>query len=176
MNAICQPPSKRIRTKGPPRWTDKQIITRLIEAQKSFDLWGGYNSRSGDELGARELAEAYEAYERVIIRAIRAGLVKHPIVAAWIAARRSVGDYDALRRLRCRLEVGMARRIDEDLWLAMEATVLLEEGQSLPEVSRVLRCKAEDAAPNLRPKLRSRLRSIRNLRRRLADMEIFAVR
>ncbi len=71
----------------------------------------------------------------------------------------------------------MPDSIDEaDLWLALEAAVPLEEGQSLPKIWPVLLRKAEDAEANLRPKLRSRLRSIRNLRRRLANMEIRAVR
>jgi hypothetical protein len=174
---VRQSPSKGIRIKGPRRWTHKQIIKQLVEVQKSFDLWGGYNSCSGDELCARELFEAYKAYERAMVRAIRAGVVNHKIVAAWIAARRSVGDYDALRSLRCGLEVGMARGIDEaDLWLALEVAALLEGGQSLPEIRPCLLRKMEDAGANLRPKLRSRLRSIRNLRRRLADMGIRAVR
>ena len=174
---MSQPLSKGIRVTGRPRWTQKQIIKQLVEAQKSFARYGAYNSRSGGELSARELAEAYETYERAVIRAIRAGLVDHKIVAAWIAARRSVGDYDALRRRRCGLEDDMPDSIDEaDLWLALEAAVPLEEGQSLPKIWPVLLRKAEDAEANLRPKLRSRLRSIRNLRRRLANMEIRAVR
>jgi hypothetical protein len=58
----------------------------------------------------------------------------------------------------------------------MEAAVPLEQGQSLPEIWPVLLRKAEDAGAKLRPNLRSRLRSIRNLRRRLANMGILAVR
>jgi hypothetical protein len=174
---VSQTQSKGIRIKRRLRWTHKQIIKQLVEAQKSFALWGEYNSRSGDELSARELFEAYKAYERAIIRTLRAGLVKHKIVAAWIAARRSVGDYDALRRLRCGLENDMPDRIDEaDLWLALEAATLLEGGLSPPEIQLVLLRKAADAKANLRAKLRSRLRYIGNLRRRPANMEMRAFR
>ncbi len=74
---VSQPLSKGIRVTGRPRWTQKQIIKQLVEAQKSFARYGAYNSRSGGELSARELAEAYETYERAVIRAIRAGLVDH---------------------------------------------------------------------------------------------------
>jgi hypothetical protein len=173
----CQSPSKSIRTKGQSRWTHKQILKNLVEAQKSFGRWHRYNSRAGDQLSHREFAEAYEVYERAVIRAIGAGLVDHKIVAAWIRARRSVGDYEALRRLRRGLEIGMPRSIDEaDLWLAMEAAVPLEDGHSLPEIWPLLLRKAEEAEANLRPKLRSRLREIRNLRRRLARMGIRAAR
>jgi hypothetical protein len=177
LKIMRQPRAEQFRGKGWSRWTQKQLIELIDDAQRRFGGWHGYSSRRGDPVSHQEFADAYEDYEGAITRAIRAGLIDHKIVAAWIRARRSVGDYEALRTLRLGLEVGMPDSLDEeDFWIAMEAAGPLEDGQSLPEVQRALQDNAEKAEASLRPALRSRLRSTRNLRRRLASMGIYARR
>jgi hypothetical protein len=152
------------------------VIEKLTEAHRDFAHWHG-KSPPTKAPGRTMLRDDYREYERAVGRAIRAGVTKHPLVADWIRARRSVGDYNALRRFRLGLEAGMEPEIDEaDLWIALKAADLIDEGKSL-EVIRGRLLGARVGAPKeIRPLIASRLGSKQNLQRRLGRLGIQAGR
>ena len=155
-----------------PRWTSEQVIQNLIDAHEGFAIWHCKNP-DADQNSREIFKDDYRTYERAVVRAIRAGLVNHPLVRDWIAARRSVGDYDALRRLRRGFEAGMSPEIDAaDCWIALEAHDLIERGLSVEGVRRKLVVKAARAPKEIKQVVLRRIRSKQNLHRRLAELGI----
>jgi len=76
--------------------------------------------------------------DRSIGKAVRAGIIKHPIVRDWLAARRSLGDREILRnRFRAnRVERGVDGPMrEEDFWVTIEGK-LQAENKKGPEAIR----------------------------------------
>lgn len=146
-----------------------QIIDDLEDAFKKFSKWHGANPTDPE---SRELfTDHYKAYESAVGRAIRAGLLDHPKVADWIRGRRSIGDRATLRRYRLGLEAGIAPPIDEaDLWIACQASDLIDRGLSLEAIRRQLIRKSVSAPNSVRDQINRRLQSKQNLQKRLAGL------
>ena len=111
------------------------LIQDLEDAGKSMRRWGGRPTEKIEE--NRERYEEDRAdFEMEISRAIRAGLVDHPLVREWIATQRSFGDWDALRKFkRQRLERSVRRTISKEyFWIIYKAIDLREEGKGLHEI------------------------------------------
>lgn len=121
-----------------PRWTREEILQNLAAAEADWSAWHGSDPSSLSEDRLDDFLSSWRKYERAIVRAIRAGISDHPAVKAWVAARRSVGDYASLRKLKAGLETGMRvgprldgqkglARLDEvDLWISANASRLVE--------------------------------------------------
>jgi hypothetical protein len=154
-----------------PRWTAGEVIQNLTDAQEQMARWHGKSSE--DNAVTREMFRAdYGMYEKAVGRAIRAGMRNLPIVAAWISGRRSIGDKQALRRLRLGLEAGMEREIDAaDCWIAIQASDLIVR-MSLEAVRRRVLKKIATAPIEIRASIARRLHSKQTLQKRLAGLGI----
>src|SRR2546430_1050099 len=145
----------RIRSaKATPRWTIKQIVRKLNDADQQFLRWDGYSPDAKRPEELERFRADYLEYERAIGRAIRAGLVDHPKVAAWVSGRRSIGDRGGLRKFGCGFEAGIPRGIDEaDLWIASKSADFIEGGMSLEQIRRKLLylAEAEPCPSSLKP-------------------------
>ena len=173
------------------RWSRAEIRAHLARAIRRWRRWGGTNPAeiSGDERA--EFDEDYEQYLRAIRRAIKAGGVGSAAVRRWINGQRSLIAYDELRSLKTGLETDLpGRMFDEaDLWIALHAADMIDEGKTLDQIREQLLAKidaatrpdglvdprttAEEAKvilQRLRPAVQRRLGTKQNLQRRLAAL------
>lgn len=115
------------------------LLQDLEEAAEQMRRWGNLpieKLEAEHKLFAADRAE----YDRLIGRAIRAGLSKkHPYVREWLAGRRSLGEWDKLRKYRAGLERGVKRPMSKrDFWVVFHATPHIEKGKGYEEVRRAL--------------------------------------
>jgi len=149
-----------VKKSGRPRRNREKAIQELEAVAASLKPLSG----SGGE--NRELVEALQEYDRAIRAAIRAGVIDHPLVVAWIHAKRSVKDWGALRELRMGLEKGATQWSAENAWIAQEAGDLMEAGTDVKEIQRALLQLVDDARKPLvpivedTPAVRARLRRL----------------
>ena len=101
-----------------------------------------------DEIESDTQLDDQARYEKAQKRAIRGELCGHPIVRAWLAARRSLGDWDELRRLRLRLESGVDKPMSKaDFWIVVEAQNFIDRGDGPEAVRRALIKKLKSETP-----------------------------
>src|SRR5207248_2522120 len=144
--------------------------------------------RVGDRTEDQKRAD-YEDFTAAVRRAIRAGVVDHPLVQGWISGQRSSGNWEALRKCKAGLERGSRHFLDAgDLWINITAVSLIETGCSFDrlflEIRRRLKSEdfpgpifmdrgrswladEEQELKKIRGKIRSRLSSRQNLHKRL---------
>jgi hypothetical protein len=144
--------------------------------------------------------EDYLAFVRAVIRARRCGIgseenrsregrrnkMDSRIVRAWISGRRAIMDRDALHNLPGD-ETDLPGEIDvADIWIALNAVPLIEEGRSLTEIRAALSELVDSAEwpdwlgntrfpgeiDKMKAKVRKRLRTKQNLHERLAKLGI----
>ncbi len=144
---ICTPvaldPIKRKRViKGAfvePKKADRRITDLEDAAQQMLEHWSG---RSPEDIrkNYEKYSEDRKDFDKAVGRAIRAGLLEHPIVRNWIAERRSLGDRDILRRYKDqRLERGVKGGISkEDLWLLYESHDLINGKRGYKAIRKAL--------------------------------------
>lgn len=106
------------------------LIADLEESGRQI----GRADRSGEQI-----QEDWADHCDLVRRAIRAGLVEHHVVRAWIQGRRSLGERDELRQLRVGLEKGVNRPMSAaDCWIAYHATDMTERGMTPEQIRREL--------------------------------------
>lgn len=113
----------------------KRALNELEDAWEEVRQWYGDNPQ--DESERKHQLADQDRYTKSLRRAARAGLWGHPILREWLAARRSLGDWDELRRFRLGLEHGVGKpMLKADFWLAFEAPALIKRGGG-PEAIRI---------------------------------------
>ncbi len=86
-----------------------------------------------------DLQESLRERDELMVKAARAGLRKHPLVADWIRHNQAWGDREGLRRLRLGLEKKVQRPFSsEEIELADRIETLRREGRSWEGVRREL--------------------------------------
>ncbi len=130
--------TKRRRDAAQPHKISKSVYKKLPRGHKRIidDLEAAveqmrrFHRFTPDDLERchEEYKATLDVYERVLARAFRAKLVAHPRVRAEIQARRSLGDWDFLRKARAGWERDVKRPWSkDDLWLACAAQYVIEE-------------------------------------------------
>lgn len=113
----------------------KRTLKELEDAWEEVRQWYGDSPQDDSEKNYQLADQAI--YKTSLRRAARAGLWGHPILRAWLTARRSLGDWDELRRFRLGLESGVEKPMSKaDFWLAFEAQGLIDDDGHGPEVIR----------------------------------------
>ena len=112
----------------------QRALKELEDAWEEVRQWCGDDPQNESER-KHQLADQAR-YKKAIMRTVRAELWHHPIVRAWLAARRSLGDWEELRRFRLGLEHGVKTPMSkDDFWVAFEAHDLIDRGDG-PEAIR----------------------------------------
>lgn len=112
----------------------ERALNDLEEAVSELQGWRGIEI--ADEEDRHHQQSDQFIYERAITRAVRARLWQHPVVREWLAARRSLGDWEGLRHFRLGLESGVTKTMSKaDFWIAFEARDLIDQGDG-PEAMR----------------------------------------
>lgn len=135
-----------------PTRKQERALSDLKFAAKQMRRW---RNASAEEVEDRrqEFSQDLADYEKAVVRAIRAGLINHPDVRAWISAQRSLGEWDALRRFRLGLERGTRKMLSkQDFWIKFEAVPLTEQGKTPEQIHRSLRHKLKFPKPEDRKK------------------------
>ena len=131
----------------------ERVLRELEEAAEELRLWEDLAPENEDLAPENKVDKQHQLddqtrYEKALIKAIRAKLWNHPIVRAWFAARRSLGDWDELRRYRLKLETGVDKPMSkEDFWLAFEAHDLIDDGHKPEAIRKILIKKLKDPEP-----------------------------
>ena len=110
-----------------------RVDSNLATAAEQMCQWGDV---SADEIEKRRAMfdKNWADYERAVGRAIRAERFGNPYVQAWMAGRRSLRDWTALRKYRLGLERGVKKEISkEDFFVAFEAGGLIEWCRQNPQ-------------------------------------------
>ena len=124
----------------------KSARDELKEAMSELQWWSGNEPEDEEEKHHQQTDRL--AYKRAITRAVRAGLWQHPVVREWLAARRSLGDWEGLRRFRLCLESGVTKTMSKaDFWLAFEAGDLIDDGMRPKAICKILIDKLKDPEP-----------------------------
>ena len=116
-----------------------RLVTDIKDAGEQMKQWAG--ASAARIFANLEMYKADDAqYEKAIGKAIRQGRFDIPQVRAWIAACRSVGDRETLRRYKDqRLERGVKGGISkEDLWLLYESHDLIDGKRGYKAIRRAL--------------------------------------
>lgn len=104
----------------------KRALNELEDAWEEVRQW--YGDYPQDESERNYQLADQTRYNTSLRRAAWAGLWGHPILRAWLTARRSMGDWEELRRFRLGLETGVDKPMSkEDFWLAFELQRLRPE-------------------------------------------------
>lgn len=160
----------------------ERALNELEEAVSELQGCRGIEPEDEEERHHQQINQ--DIYEEAITRAVRAGLWQHPVVREWLAARRSLGDWEELRRFRLGLERGVKKpMLKEDFWIAFEAQGLIARGKGPEAIHTALIDKLKsDEKPqewfDLRPeeieRLIDRLQCSRqNFHRWLKRLKIF---
>ena len=113
-----------------------RILDKLTEIEAQMRRWGGVSVKR-IEAGLESYKTDLAARDRVVGKALRAGLFDHPFVRAWLTEKRSLGEYENLRRFRLGLERGVQRPMSNaDFYIAFHASGLTSQGRG-PEQIRV---------------------------------------
>ena len=88
-----------------------------------------------------ELYKEYRAdRDRIVGKAIRAGLTTHPFVQSWLVEQRTFGEKDALGKFRSGLERGVKRMMSKaDFYVTFHATSLTRDGMGVEQIRHTLR-------------------------------------
>lgn len=129
------------------------VLNELDDASDEMRQWRGITPE--DESEKTHQLTDQDTYEKALTRAVRAGLWQHPVVREWLAARRSLGDWDELRRFRKRLEYNVKKpMLKADFWLAFEAQDLIDHGHEPEAIRKALIEKLKHPGPKDRKKWR----------------------
>lgn len=129
----------------------ERALNDLDEALEEMGQWRGISP--ADEVEKNHQITDQAIYERALTRAVQAGLWRHPVVRAWLAARRSLGDRQALRRFRRGLERGVKKPMSKgDFWIAFEAHDLINQRRGPEAIRKALIKKLKDPKPEDRKK------------------------
>jgi hypothetical protein len=95
--------------------------------------WAGLSS---DQLECKleEYYADWNEHEQTVRIAIRNGLAAHPTVIFWLEARRSLGDWLELRRLRLGLECGVSTVSRADFWVIFASNEWIWQGVKLEDI------------------------------------------
>ena len=105
----------------PKKDRKKRIIEDLAFIEGEMRAWG-QETPEQIEADLKSYKEYRADRDRIVGKAIRAGLTEHPFVQAWLAEQRTFGEKDELRRFRSSLETGVKRPMSkEDFWAAFNA-------------------------------------------------------
>lgn len=116
----------------------RRIEQDLKYSAESMRRWHGANWGALERRLSEFEADVGE-HERTVRRAIRAGMVDHPIVAKWLEGRRTLGEWDWLRRFRLGLERGVRKPMSpEDFWVSYHASELAEQRKKPESIRRAL--------------------------------------
>ena len=129
-----------------PKGLTPQQESALNEIDDAVDvMWQWRGITPENDFEKRLLLADEDRYEKALTRAVRAGLWQHPIVREWLAARRSLGDWDELRRFRKGLERGVTKTMSKaDFWLAFVAADLIKNGHEPEAIRKALIEKLKD--------------------------------
>ena len=149
--------SRRAHSHDAPKIADltrkqQRALSELKYTAKHIRRW---SNASAKELEDRhqEFSQNLAEFEKDVGRAIRAGLINHPDVRAWISSQRSLGEWDALRQFRLGLEHGAKKTLSkQDFWIKFEAMPLAEQGKKPEQIHRLLRHKLKYPKPEDRKK------------------------
>ena len=129
----------------------ESALNKLDDAVDVMRQWRGITPENDFE--ERLLLANQDEYEKALTRAVRAGLWQHPVVREWLAARRSLGDWEGLRRFRLGLERGVDKpMLKADFWLAFAAQGLIDDGHEPEDIRKVLIEKLKDPGSKDREK------------------------
>jgi hypothetical protein len=130
----------------------ERAVSDLQYAAQHMQRWSGRSAKEIED-NRREFSQDLADYEKTVGRAIRAGLLDHPDVRAWISTQRSLGEWDALRQFRLSLECGTKKTISkQDFWIKFEAYPLSEQGKKPEQIRRLLLHKLRFSTPKDRKK------------------------
>jgi hypothetical protein len=117
-------PFKRVMAFARLSNSQRRTLEDLNDAIASMQRWHG---QPYDELKEDELFQvAHRDYEKMMVRAIRAGLTEHPTVQEFIHVRRSIGSRKILRQARSGVEKGTVHQwVLEDVRLRHEIIQLI---------------------------------------------------
>ena len=123
----------------PKKGRKQRIIEELKFIEGEMKAWG---QDTPEQIEAD--LETYEKYradrDRIVGKAIRAGLTTHPFVQAWLVEQRMFGEKDALRRSRSGLQRGVNRMMSKaDFYVTFHAASLTEDGLGVEQIHRMLR-------------------------------------
>lgn len=120
----------------------EDLDAAMVEMQHWHDITPGNQDEKNHQL--TDLVN----YEKALARAIRVGLSDHPVVQTWLAARRSLGDREELRRFRLGLERGVKKTMSkEDFWIVFEAQGFIDQGHGPEAIHRALIDKLKTENP-----------------------------
>ncbi len=120
----------------PKKSRKQRIIEELAFIEGEMKEWG-QETHGQIEADLEEYKKYRADRDRIVGKAIRAGLTEHRFVKAWLAEQRTFGEKDALRRFRCGLERGVKRMMSKaDFYVTFHGASLLREGMG-PEQIRV---------------------------------------
>ena len=114
----------------------RQLLDDLQQIESQMRRWALASMER-----IRQEQERYDAdvaeRDRIVGKAIRAGLTEHPFVIAWLAERRTFGQKDELRQFRAGLERGVKRMMSKaDFYITFYASDLMDHGIGVEEIRR----------------------------------------
>jgi len=123
----------------PKKGRKQHIIDELEFFEGEMKAWG---QDTPEQIEAD--LETYEKHradrDRIVGKAIRAGLTTHPFVQAWLVEQRTFGEKDALRKSRSGLERGVKRMMSKaDFYVTFHATSLTRDGMGVEQIRHTLR-------------------------------------
>ena len=122
----------------PKKDRKQRIIEELAVIEEDMREWGQQTPEQ-IETDLEEYNKDRADRDRIVGKAIRAGLSDHSFVQAWLAEKRSFGEWDGLRRFRAGLETDVERPISkEDFFVAYHAYGLTEKGRKPEGIRREL--------------------------------------
>jgi hypothetical protein len=101
----------------------RRALDNVNDALEHLQRWHG-KSEAEIEADREGVGEALGDLDRTMVRALRARLARHPLVARWIAERKGNGDWRILRRARSGAEKGIKRPMTEKdlrVWAAIDS-------------------------------------------------------
>ena len=124
----------------------KRALNELEDAWEEVRQW--YGDYPQDESERNYQLADQTRYNTSLRRAAWAGLWGHPILRAWLTARRSMGDWEELRRFRLGLERGVDKPMSkEDFWLAFERQRLIDDEHEPETIRKILIDNLKDPEP-----------------------------
>ena len=153
--AVNSPENKRLLRKiADDEKEHGRLLKNIAKTEKQLAKWGG-GTVDRIEANSRQWEAEFANYERLIRWAIRAGLMWHPSVRAWLADQRSLNEKDKLRVLRLGLERDVKPTMSRpNFWVKYWSITFIEKPKpdgvirTYEEVRRALIKKLESGQPD----------------------------